>query len=249
MNRNAAVLRAAWRPLLTATVILTFIPGCKQDTAKTAPPDATQQPAPHVVNYATKFPQTEDPISEGGRWIGGKTVGLDWGNVSTTPGYATGHAGPKRFADSVALLTGDWPANQSVEEVVDRRKVSHYPEVSMRLRSSLAKHNCDGYEISYSLKDDDTAYLIIVRWNGGLADFTYLVPTQQGKQYGVKTGDVVKTTIIGNEIKTYKNGVLMGQAKDNTYIHGNPGFGFNEGKNGDYGISSFSATATDATTF
>jgi hypothetical protein len=65
----------------------------------------------------------------------------------------------------------------------------------------------------------------------------------------VKTGDVVKATIVGNEIKTYKNGVLMGTAKDNTYIHGNPGFGFNEGVNGNYGISSFSATATDATTF
>ena len=170
------------------------------------------------------------------------------GDASTTPAYATGHAGPKRFADSVALLTGDWPVNQSVEEVVDRTKVKRYPEVSIRLRSSLAKHNCDGYEISYSLRDDDTAYLIIVRWNGALADFTYLVNTQ-GKQYAVKTGDVVKATIVGNEIKTYKNGVLMGSSKDNRYIHGNPGFGFNERNNGDYGTSSFSATATDATTF
>jgi len=216
-------------------------------TSFTASDSGSQVPDP-TTSYTTNFPKTESPISEGGRWIGGKTVGLDWGDVSTTPGYATGHAGPKRFADSVALLTGDWPANQSVEEVVDRRKVSRYPEVSMRLRSSLAKHNCDGYEISYSLKDDDTAYLIIVRWNGALADFTYLVNTK-GKQYAVKTGDVVKATIVGNEIKTYKNGVLMGSSKDNTYIHGNPGFGFNEGVNGDYGISSFSATATDATTF
>jgi hypothetical protein len=239
----------AWRQLLPATALLALLAGCSSKPNTTTSVPAAQPPAPHVVNYATKFPAKEDPISEGGRWIGGKTVGLDWGNVSTKPGYASGVAGPKRFADSVALLTGDWPANQSVEEVVDRRKVSRYPEVSMRLRSSLAKHNCDGYEISYSLKDDDTAYLIIVRWNGGLADFTYLVPTQQGKQYGVKTGDVVKATIVGNEIKTYKNGVLMGTAKDNTYIHGNPGFGFNEGVNGDYGISSFSATATDATTF
>lgn len=82
---------------------------------------------------------------------------------------------------------------------------------------------------------------------GGLADFTYLVPTQRGKQYGVKTGDVVKATIVGNEIRAYKNGVLMGQAKDNTYIQGYPGFGCNEGKNGDYGISSVSVT--DGTTF
>ena len=49
--------------------------------------------------------------------------------------------------------------------------------------------------------------------------------------------------------KTYKNGVLMVTAKDNTYIFGKPGFGFNAGKNGDYGFSSFSVIATDATTF
>ena len=232
------------RRLILAAAFLALLTGCSSKQNSTAP----QQPAPHIVNYATKFPRAEDPISEGGHWIGGKTVGLDWGNVSTTPGYAIGHAGPKRFADSVALLTGDWPANQSVEEVVERHKVSRYPEVSMRLRSSLSKHNCDGYEISFSLKDDDTAYLIIVRWNGPLADFTYLV-NAPGKQYAVKTGDVVKATIVGNEIKAYKNGVLMGTTKDNTYIHGYPGFGFNEGANGDYGISSLNATATDAATF
>jgi hypothetical protein len=135
-----------------------------------------------------------------------------------------------------------------VEEVVDRRKVSRYPEVSIRLRSSLAKHSCDGYEISFSLRDDNTAYLIIVRWNGPLANFTYLV-NAPGKQYGVKTGDVIKATVVGNEIKAYKNGVLMGTAKDSTYTHGAPGFGFNEGKNGDYGISSLSVSATDAANF
>jgi hypothetical protein len=118
----------------------------------------------------------------------------------------------------------------------------------MRLRSSLARHYCDGYDISFSLKGDDTAYLIIVRWNGGLADFT-LLADGQGKQYGVKTGDVIKATIVGNEIRAYKNGVLMGTAKDSTYSDGTPGFGLDEGKNGDYGISSFTATATDAATF
>jgi|SRR5580704_10274713 len=249
MNRILDLLRVTMRSVLPATAFLVLIAGCskKENTETTAAP-AAKPPAPHVASYSTKFPKTEDPISEDGRWIGGKTIALDWGNVSTKPGYATGVAGPKRFADSVALLTGDWPANQSVELVVDKRKVKLYPEVSMRLRSSLGKHNCDGYEISYSLRDDDTAYLIIVRWNGALADFTYLVNTQ-GKQYAVKTGDVVKTTIVGNEIKTYKNGVLMGSAKDNTYIHGSPGFGFNERNNGDYGISSVSVTATDGTTF
>lgn len=250
MNRIQDSFYGTWHQLLPTTVLLVLLAGCSNKPNTTTSAPAAQQQAPQVVHYATKFPLTEDPISEGGHWNGGKTVGLDWGNVSTKPGYASGVAGPKRFADSVALLTGDWPANQSVEAVVDKRKVKEkqYPEVSMRLRSTLAKHNCDGYEISYSLRDDDTAYLIIVRWNGPIADFTYLV-NAHGKQYAVKTGDVVKATIVGNEIKTYKNGVLMGLSKDNTYIHGNPGFGFNEGQNGDYGFSSVNVSATDATTF
>ena len=178
----------------------------------------------------------------------GKTVGLDWGSVSTTPKYAVGHAGPERYADSVALLTGEWPTNQRVEVAIEKRAVLSWPEVSIRLRSSLSKHKCDGYEISYSLKEGDAAYLIIVRWNGPLADFTYLVNTN-GRQYAVQTGDVLKAIIVGNEIKTHKNGVLMGTAKDDTYVRGNPGFGFNEGSNGDYGISRFSAAATDAPSF
>lgn len=247
MSRLQQPIRIKLRSVFPAIVFIALVTGCSEKQSPTAGSPAAQ-PASHVASYSTKFPKAESPISEGGHWIGGKTVGLDWGDVSSTPGYATGRAGPKRFADSVALLTGDWPANQSVKEVVVRHKVSHYPEVSMRLRSSVSKHNCDGYEISFSLKDDDTAYLIIVRWNGPLADFTYLVNTP-GKQYAVKTGDVLKATIIGNEIKAYKNGVLMGTAKDNTYIHGNPGFGFNESNNGDYGISSVNATATDASTF
>jgi hypothetical protein len=248
MSPKLDPIRVPWHGLLSATALLALLTGCsgKQNTAATAA--KTVQAAPRVIRYSTKFPKSEDAISENGRWIGGKTIGLDWGNVSTTPGYAVGHAGPKPFADSVALLTGDFPANQSVEVVVDKRKVRRYPEVSMRLRSSLAKHNCDGYEISYSLRDNNTAYLIIVRWNGALADFTYLINVP-GNQYAVKTGDVVKATMVGNEIRTYKNGVLMGSAKDNTYIHGNPGFGFNEGYNGNYGISSFTAAATDGTAF
>jgi hypothetical protein len=234
--------------MVLATVSLLLLAGCSgQQSSEYPAASAGRPPAPHVMTYTTAFPKAENPISESGRWIGGETVGLDWGNVSTRPGYAAGLAGPKPFADSVALLAGDWPANQSVEAVVDRGKVTRYPEVSMRLRSSLARHKCDGYEISFSLKDDDSAYLIIVRWNGPLADFIYLVNTH-GKQFGVKTGDVLKATIVGNEIKAYKNGVLMGTAKDNTFFHGAPGFGFNEGKNGIYGITKLSATATDAAT-
>ena len=230
--------------VLTASFLAAFS-GCANDT-KTPSPTAgipAAAPAPQIHTYTTNFPLTENPMSEGGRWIEGKTVGLDWGNISTTPGLTIGTAGPKRFADATALLTGTWGPTQTAEAVVSSKKVFRYPEVSLRLRSAMSAHNCSGYEISNSLKSDETAYLIIVRWNGPLADFTYLVQ-DHGKQYGVTTGDVVKATIVGNVITAYKNGVKLDQVTDNTYPAGNPGMGFNEGKNGDYGITRF--TATDA---
>jgi hypothetical protein len=212
--------------------------GKQRPVVKAATPIVTQ-----VHTYTTKFPLTESPISEGGRWIDGKTVGLDWGDISTTPGFAIGKAGPKHFADATALLKGNWGPTQTAEAVVVSKAVYNYPEVSLRLRSSLSAHRCTGYEISNSLRKGKSAYLIIVRWNGPLADFTYLVQVG-GEKYGVTTGDVVKATIVGNVITAYKNGVELAHVTDETYSTGKPGMGFNEGINGEYGISRF--TATDA---
>jgi hypothetical protein len=206
-----------------------------------SPTKAPSAAAPLGNSYTTSFPLKENPISEGGRWIDGEAVGIDWGNVSTTPGLAIGHAGPKRFADGTALLNGTWGPTQTAEAVVFSKEVFLYPEVSLRLRSTLSPHSCTGYEISNSLKKDNSAYLIIVRWNGPLADYTYLAQLH-GKRYGVTTGDVVKAKIVGNVITAYKNGVQLAQVTDNTYATGSPGFGFNEGKNGDYGITRYTAS-------
>jgi hypothetical protein len=195
-------------------------------------------------SYTTNFPGTENPISEGGHWINGGTTGIDWGNVSTTPGYAVGHSGAARFADATALLTGTWGPDQTAQATVRAGAVSGAPEVELRLRSTLSAHSATGYEISESVAGGGNgSYLIIVRWNGPLADFTYLA-NLSGPQYSVTTGDVVKATIVGNVITAYKNGVQIGQATDNTYTSGNPGMGFNEGSNGDYGFTTFSAVGS-----
>ena len=232
--------KSPWLALAIACVAA--VSGCssnnKKPSARAAVPVAAS-----VHNYTTKFSLKEDPISEGGRWMTGKAVGIDWGDVSTTPALAVGQAGPKPFADATALLKGTWGPTQTAEAVVDSKAVYRYPEVSLRLRSSLSPHRCTGYEISNSLKKGKSAYLIIVRWNGPLANFTYLVQVG-GAKYGVATGDVVKATIAGNVITAYKNGVLLARVTDDTYSTGSPGFGFNEGINGVYGISRF--TATDA---
>jgi hypothetical protein len=225
-----------------AIALVATVSGCSSNNKK--PSTRTEVPvAVHVHTYTTNFPLKENPISEGGRWMSGKAVGIDWGDISTTPGLAIGHAGPKRFADATALLRGNWAPTQTAEAVVYSKAVYRYPEVSLRLRSSLSPHRCTGYEISNSLRKGKSAYLIIVRWNGPLADFTYLVQVG-GAKYGVTTGDVVKATIVGNAITAYKNGVPLARVTDHTYTTGNPGIGFNEGIDGVYGISHF--TATDA---
>jgi hypothetical protein len=197
--------------------------------------------------YSTNFSLTESTISEGGNWINGSTTGLDWGYVSTTAGQTHTHPGTASYADATALLTGAWGSNQMAQATVGSivnacTSDNCYPEVELRLRSTLSAHLCNGYEITFSLKPNDRAYLIIVRWNGPLGNFTYLF-NQSGSQYLAKTGDVVKAIIVGNVISAYKNGVLMGQATDNTFTSGNPGMGFNEQSyNGDYGFSSFTAS-------
>src|SRR5262249_12634049 len=188
----------------------------------------------------------ETRVSEGVRWINAGTDGIDWGNVNTTPGYAVGVTGPSGFADATALLTGTWGPDQTAQATVRvGGAVSNYPEVELRLRSSISAHVNNGYEITESVAGAGHDYLIIVRWNGPLSDFTYLTVTNPGNYsgpYSVTTGDVVKATIVGNVISAYKNGVLIGQATDNTYASGNPGFGFNTGVNGDYGYINYSAS-------
>jgi hypothetical protein len=200
--------------------------------------------------YTTAFPLSENPISEGANWISGQAVGLDWHDVSTTPGLAIGHQSGSSYTDGTALLTGAWGPTQTVEAVVHtvNPKESCYQEVEMRLRSNLTAHSCTGYEISFKATKSASAYLIIVRWNGPVGDFTYL-KNLTGAQYGIAEGDTVKATIVGDVITAYLKGVAVGTATDPTYTTGNPGMGFNLetsdasciGTNGDYGFTRFTA--------
>src|SRR5260221_2997308 len=56
-------------------------------------------PSDGGMSYSTSFPLTENPISEGGRWVNGGLLGLDWTNVSTTPGLAIGHQVAASYTD------------------------------------------------------------------------------------------------------------------------------------------------------
>jgi hypothetical protein len=212
-----------------------------------------QQSSPSRI-YTTRFTLNEYPIYESGNWINGKATGLDWSDVSTTAGHAIGHQqGNEQYTDATALLTGTWTPNQTARATVFIGKTfpGDYPEVELRLHSKISAHVNTGYEIAFSCCGHiSSAYLIIVRWNGPVKDFTYLTRLS-GPKYGLVNGDVIEATIRGDTITAYLNKVQVGQAIDSTYHNGSPGMGFNFdcfsegaclGNNNGYGFTEFMAS-------
>ena len=172
--------------------------------------------------YTTDFSTAENPLSEGGNWIDGQSVGLDWQNVSTRPGFATFAApNPEGYDDATAILTGTWAADQYVRVVVRVPQVDPNitQEVEIRLRSFLAAHVNKGYEVLGCAQ--------IVRWNGALGDFTVLdAQYPQGYSLLVSDGDVLSAQMVGDTIRVFLNGIECLNVQDSTFVSGNPGIGF-----------------------
>ncbi len=203
-------------------------------------------------SYQSAFPSTEEVLSDGGRWANGGLIGLEWSNVATRPGRVFGLQTGRSYSDATALLTGEWLPNQMVAAtvyVVSAQWEECYPEVELRLRSTLFPRWNAGYEVSFEVSSDHEAYLIVVRWNGPFGNFTYLLK-RKGPEFGVRDGDVVSAKAQGDTIFAYKNGVELARVTDAAYAGGNPGIGFNlenarlacRGTNSRYGFSSFLAT-------
>jgi len=189
-------------------------------------------PSGQPNSYTTSFVTTEQPLSEGGKWISGRAIGVDWADVRTSIGLAYGTESGKRkgdeaYDDSTALLAGTWGADQTAEAEVRSLRPSDddFEEVELRLRSSLSSHNATGYEVLFRCSKSANAYASIVRWDGGLGRFTYL-SQKNGPVFGVADGDIIKATAIGSVITGYINGVEVIRATDKTYDHGSPGMGF-----------------------
>jgi hypothetical protein len=184
-------------------------------------------------DYSTNFPLTENPISEGGKWINGG--GLDWQNVRTMSnrafgtGFTGGSGNGTEYDDNLAHLAPSFRtfnSNQYAEGVVYRASgysPSSNHEVELLLRFSLTPHTARGYEILYS----HDGWLVIVRWNGPLSSYTEIASTGGpvgGQQ--AQDGDVIRAEISGNVIRVYKNGALALTGSDSTWSSGQPGIGF-----------------------
>jgi len=228
VGRNKAVLAV----VIISAALVVWKYHSRQPVRSRALPAPRAVPPGSGQSYSTNFAVAEDPISEGGKWLGGKAVGLDWSDVATLPGLAYGTesgsgTGDESYDDSIALLSGSWGPDQTIEATVYsiNQNDRDFEEVELRLRSTLAGHASTGYEILFRCLKTTRGYASIVRWDGPLGKFTYLVQ-KEGLQFGVADGDVVRATIVGNMITAYVNGTPLMRATDSTYSSGNPGIGF-----------------------
>jgi hypothetical protein len=232
--------------------------------------DARRPASKPVRSYRTEFPLDEEPISEGGMWRNGRTDGIDFCDVVTRGGVAYGEITRMRSAerraeqgnlegadetpvgdydDPTAVLAGEWGPNQFARARVFARNPTedYFQEVEIRLRSSITPHSCTGYEVFWRALKTEAAYAEIVRWNGRIGDWTSLA-RRVGPEFGVKHGDLVEASIVGDLITSYINGVEIMSVRDDTFRSGAPGIGFNffvGDTNVDTGVTSFEVDTYD----
>jgi hypothetical protein len=196
-------------------------------TGGSADPTASGAPA---GSYSTNFSLTENPISDGGKWINGKAVGLLWNNVQSVPGkaYASDFTGvPSRYSDPIAHLTTSFTANQYAQGAVSRvpgyRNIIDKHEVELLLRFQITANSARGYEVLWGQDGE----LCVVRWNGSLGSYSLLGSCLPDSASNMAVdGDVLRAEIIGTVIKVYKNGSLVLTASDSMWTDGQPGMGF-----------------------
>ena len=223
--------------------------------------------AAHAATYTTTFPATENPISEGGKWVGGSTAGGSlWGNVQTTPGLAFGVSLPTQFGDPTAILTGTWGPNQTVQgtvQVTGPITGGCCREIELRLRNTISTNSISGYEAYCSILSSNP-YCHIARWNGANGSYCN-IETGSSSNYA-HNGDVLKATITGTSttvITLFRNGTQELVATDTgqscspggaggPFTSGTPGIGFYDQTDNnwsDWGFTYFGATDDSHTYF
>jgi hypothetical protein len=210
--------------------------------------------AASAQTYTTKFEGEEEPLSENGKWCNN---GVDWAKVKKSGGLAHGtqigtEQGKAKYDDSYAHLTG-FPADQEAwgEVHIAKPETTFNQELEILLRWNDSEHSATGYECMARCIKGKGSYLEIVRWEGPLGKFTYLTQ-KHGPDIGLKDGDVLKASIVGNVITVYVNGEVKARAVDETYRTGNPGIGMyleckqnGVGTNANYGFKNFTARAIE----
>jgi hypothetical protein len=212
-----------------------------------------ESPAP----YSTTFPLTEAPISEGGIYTLGGTHGLLWQDPQSTGGtpgiaYVNGTS-PGQATDNLAIIKGKFSPRRHFTRFTVKRQGGYAPanshEIEGLVGMDITQNNARGYEWDFGLGQN----VIVVRWNGGLDDYTVLgdangnlangkgwtdTPSGSGVIGGLNDGDDVYISYIvtfsvplSRHVPTmvmYRNGTQVYSVSDTSdfaWSWGSPGFG------------------------
>jgi hypothetical protein len=195
---------------------------------------ATDQPTSHTATYTTNFPLSENPISEGGRWINGGIFGKT--DVQTAPGKAYGTMvsfDGSQYVDSCACLSGFGPDHEVTCAIANGGAVGGL-EVEILLRADIASDHIYLYEVDCVFSDGG---IDLVRWDMTKArpnSYTTLRKHRKG-EVPFSDGDQVYAKIVGTVISckykpaggTFTDLFTYDTSRDWVrYRRGNPGVGF-----------------------
>jgi hypothetical protein len=195
---------------------------------------ATTCPASQTT-YSTSFPATENPISEGGRWVNGGIFGKT--NIQTSPGKAYGTMvgfDGTNFIDSCACLKGFGPDQQVTCTIANSGGFSGFSlELEILLRAVITAGQINLYEVDCVFGGGG---IDLVRWDMTSASpnlFTTLRSRVAG-EVPFSNGDQVQASIVGTliTVKYQRAGGAFSTlfthdtAGDSLrYSSGNPGIG------------------------
>jgi hypothetical protein len=202
--------------------------------------------------YHTTFPATENPLSEGGRWISGGLSGI-YGDVQTVSGQAFGTvvSPSPPYTDPTAVLAGAWGPLQTAEAVVKCASVfAQNQEVELRLLTQITPRRIVGYEFLWSVTNNP--YREIVRWDTDASNGAFFSVTG-GAVFAsqIFTGMRIKATVSSAGLLTlytdYGSGYVQeASGTDTNYRSGSPGLGMFQHAGStstlpDFGLTSYSA--------
>lgn len=198
--------------------------------------------APGLPNfYNTTFPTDEDPLSEGGIWVGGATAGADW----TSPKVVSGRSlstinAADGYRDSVACISTSkalFGANQRVTAIVRLAsgavgRATGGMEVELGLRMTIGASNIPFYECLYGLSNAGFYAQCIKQLgpNGSFVDVgaTYGYDSGSASVASMSDGDEIVAEINGNTITFKINGATQYVVTDSSgapISSGQPGIG------------------------
>jgi lysophospholipase L1-like esterase len=188
--------------------------------------------APQPRIYATTFSATENPISEGGRWLHVQ----DRTDFRQTGGIAYGLQAGGGYDDSIMCVSGAWGDDTEIITTVSKGSPSGIVELEHIHRCNPVTGSY--YEINFA---HDGSYADFIRAEGGgitLGDYTYQVPSLTFfVPGGVNNGDRIRSRMVGDTLVAWidhgsgAGWELIGSASDTSvsghakFSNGAPGIG------------------------